>query len=68
MLCGQEGVEGMLARRSEAELSRGAAREEPELSTVMSWSSSEKPEKQSREERWEVERGGGGVEGALDWR
>ena len=67
MLSGQEGVEGMLASLSEAELSRGAAREEPELETVMSCSSSEKAEK-LRDERWEVERGGGGVEGALDWR
>ena len=44
-LAGQEGVEGMLASLSEAELSRGAAREEPELERVRSCSSSS--EKQS---------------------
>ena len=65
-LCGQEGVDGILPGLSEAELSRGAAREEPELETVMSCSSSEKPEK-LREERREVERAGGGGEGPLAW-
>ena len=62
MLFRQEGVDGKLASLSEAELSRGAAREEPELETVISLSSSEK--QSMLEERWE-ERWAGGVRGAL---